>query len=63
MSLPADNGGNLGIGRSAMRIFATAMIFIVCATPAFAQFGFPTNSDGRRFLKTDEDVRQELLLP
>jgi hypothetical protein len=42
-----------------MRIFATAMIVIVCATPAFAQFGFPTNSDGRRFLKTDEDVRQE----
>jgi hypothetical protein len=42
-----------------MRIFTTAMIIIVSATPAFAQFGFPTGTDGRRLLKTDEDVRQE----
>ena len=42
-----------------MRIFTAAMIVIVCATPAFAQLGFPTNSDGKRFLKTDEDVRKE----
>jgi hypothetical protein len=42
-----------------MRIFTTAMIIIVSATPAFAQFGFPTGMDGGRLLKTDEDVRQQ----
>ena len=42
-----------------MRIVTTAMIVIVSATPAFAQLGFPTGTDGRRLLKTDEDVRQE----
>jgi len=42
-----------------MKIFTTAMIIIVSATPAFAQLGIPTGTDGRRLLKTDEDVRQE----
>ncbi len=42
-----------------MRIFATAMIIVVSATPAFSQIGFPTQTGGGRFLKTDEEVRQE----
>jgi hypothetical protein len=43
-----------------MRMLTTAMIIVVSATPAFAQFSFPTGIDGGKgLLKTDEDVRQE----
>jgi hypothetical protein len=42
-----------------MRIVTAAIIIVVSAAPAFAQFSFPTGGYGERLLKTEEDVRQE----